>query len=516
MTSSPTAPSSRANDWKPHAIACALLAAVTVGLYFPVVGFDFVNWDDTLYVTDNLTVQSGLNATSLYYAWNTLDYGNWIPLTWMSYLVDIALFGQNPHAMHAVNLFWHVANVCLVYLALWRLTAARGRSAVVALFFAIHPLHVESVAWIAERKDVLSTFFLLTTLLAYEHYARRPSRSRMLVVAASFACGLMSKPMLVTTPVLLLLLDYWPLRRIDSENSLDDTERRYVPTTPRRLIIEKLPLFAMSLAIGLLTIYAQKRTMAVGNMQSFPLWVRVGNSINGFAWYLLKTFVPTDLYTMYPHPLTNLSGRTVAISAAGLLLAAAVLWCFRRRGYVVFGTLWFIVSLLPVIGLLQVGSQAWADRYAYIPHIGLFVLIVWGMHDLLAIRGGLVAAVVITVVAASASAFLCWRQIATWRNSDTLWSHALRIDPDNPTANYQWGWQYLQEKNYVAARPFLEKVIRLSPNDVHALVSLGIVEENLSDPNGARSHYERALRLEPANTLARDNLARLKDNDRKP
>ena len=345
----------------------AAIAVTTVAAYLQVVHFDFINYDDEYYVYDNATVQQGLTLHGIVWAFTTSDLSNWHPLTWLSYMLDVQLFGVSPGAMHAVNLGFHVVNSLLLLVLLWRLTGAVGPSAIVAALFALHPLHVESVAWIAERKDVLSTFFGLLAIGAYVGYTVKPSRWRNALVAIFLALGLMAKPMLITLPFVFLLLDYWPLRR----------------PLNRNLILEKVPHFIVIQLSAIVTLAVQQAGGAIRSADVAPPLLRIENAVIAYGMYLWKTIWPAELGVLYPYPKEPYRLPLVLAVAVGLLAISAVAWWLRReRPYLLVGWLWYLGTLVPVIGLVQVGDQAYADRYTYIPHIGLFIAVVVGRDGL--------------------------------------------------------------------------------------------------------------------------------------
>jgi tetratricopeptide (TPR) repeat protein len=413
---------------------CVALVCATILAYVNVLWCDFVTYDDPRYVWFNPIVQAGLSQSGWWYAWTTFDCANWHPLTWLSLELDGSFWGGNPRGFHTTNLILHLSNVLLLFAVLRLMTSSIIRSGCVAAFFALHPLHVESVAWISERKDVLSTFFLLLTILAYAKYAARPSISRYLVVSVMLGMGLLAKPMLVTTPILLLLLDRWPLNRISGYGNppLDEKYPRY--SLPR-LLLEKIPLFLMAFAEGLMTIVAQRQ--AIMPADRLPFDVRLANTFIAYLWYLQKTFLPTELAVIYPHPERNFSWTLVCIGA----MVVIVPWIYvirqrRIKPHLLVGWAWFFVSLLPVIGLLQVGTQAYADRYAYVPHIGLLILIVWEVQDW--VRPLRIARYVVgigTIAALVCFGLLTSAQVAHWKDSESLWNQALKVVPDNAVAH---------------------------------------------------------------------------------
>jgi tetratricopeptide (TPR) repeat protein len=533
-----------------------LLAALTAAVYAGVRGHDFVNLDDDVYVTNNPPVQAGLTGAGLRWAWTTLYAGYWQPLTWMSLQLDVTLFGKWAGGFHLTNLALHIANVVLLFALLTNMTGAVWRSAFAAALFALHPLHVESVAWVTERKDVLSTFFLFLTLGAYLAWVRRPHLGRYLLVAALLALGLMAKPMLVTAPCLLLLLDYWPLGRLRiGTGARAGGSRLNIGSA----VWEKLPLFAVAAVFGTLTAYAQRRVGAVASLEMLPLSYRVSNAPVAYVRYLGKMLWPADLAAYYPHPEGSLPLWQPV--AAGLLLlgvTALVLWQGRRRPYLPVGWLWFVGSLFPVSGVLQAGAQALADRFAYIPNIGLYLIAAWGLHDLLASRryapalGGALAAAALAVCAV-----LTVRQVGYWRDSETLWRHTLAVTGDNAIAHNNLGGHLVQQgmngeaegrkaeaiRKYEEAaghfaratevRPLLssghynlaEVYFRLDrlaeaarhyrlaleadprmSNAQRAHHKLGLILLGRGELNEARGHFARAVQLDPSMTDAHGNL----------
>ena len=400
-----------------------LLAAATLAVFARVNHFEFLNYDDPLYVTVNPHVQQGLSVEGVRWAFTTFTAANWHPLTWISLMLDASIGGTDPFVFHLTNLVLHLANVLLLFSFLDRITGRPRPSAVTAALFAIHPLHVESVAWIAERKDVLSTLFLLLTLMAYARFVEQPDRPRRLAVVLLFALGLLAKPMLVTLPVLLLLLDAWPLRR----------------SAPwRSLVLEKLPLFAMSIGTGILTFVAQRQAETVGSLAGYPLGVRVANAIVATATYLGRTIWPTRLAVFYPHPGASLGA--VAVAGSAVVLFALTSWAIRlrrSRPYLFFGWGWYLVTLAPVVGIVQVGWQARADRYTYIPLIGIFLAVVWAISESLADRPALLSSLAWRPSSRWASSLSCRRDTgATAKPSSVTRSRSQATTP-SPTAT--WG-----------------------------------------------------------------------------
>jgi protein O-mannosyl-transferase len=410
---------------------CILLAASILLLYVRVAGHGFINYDDDDYVFENAHVSSGLAFENVLWALKSGHAANWHPLTWISHMLDCQLFGLKPGPQHVVSVLFHCANSVLLFLLLFRLTGFQWRSAVVAALFAFHPTHVESVAWIAERKDVLSTFFWLLTLIAYGRYTKRPSWFRYGVITACLALGLMSKPMVVTLPCVLLLVDYWPLNRL---RSLQDFGR---------LFVEKIPLFALSAAGCVITFVVQRNSGTVVSVESVELSTRISNSMITYLFYLWKTLWPSPLFVPYWYDLRI--GSLAFASVVIILLAftgLAVRFGTRAR-YLPVGWFLFLGTLVPVIGLVQVGAATAADRYTYVPTIGIFMVVVWGIADLFQRwRTPNWVAATISAAVMGICALLTFRQIGYWRNGEALFQHALQADPPNLLAASMLGWTY--------------------------------------------------------------------------
>jgi tetratricopeptide (TPR) repeat protein len=486
------------------ALALAVLALVA---YAPVLrgGYQFINADDDEYVTANPHVQAGLTGPSVWWALTAFHSHNWHPLTWMSLQLDWQLYGRNPLGFHLTNVLLHAANAALLFLVLRWLTGAVWRSAAVAAFFAVHPLHVESVAWVAERKDMLSTLFWLLTLGAYAAYAARPGWGRYLLTLALFALGLTAKPMLVTLPCVLLLLDYWPLRRFDPWKG---DGPRALAASAGRLLAEKVPFFALAAGCSLLTLQAQQDIMP--SLDTLPWPYRLGNVPLAYVRYIGLMVWPARLTVFYQHPGVHLSFG-LAAAAAGFLLAvtALALAQARRRPYLAVGWLWYLGTLVPVIGLVQVGRQALADRYTYIPLIGLFVLLAWGAEDLLGRRRLARLAAVPTVAALLAACLvLTWRQLPYWRNSTVLWQHALTVDPEASIA-HQGLAKALEEEGHIdEARREYADCVRFDPGPV-AHNDVGVFLARHGWPDEALEHFAQTLALYPDHARAHYNMGRV-------
>ena len=450
-------------------------------LYNPVTHHPFVNFDDDRYVTDNIHVRAGLHWETVTWAFTSFDEANWHPLTWLSHALDCQLFGQNPAGHHYVNVLLHALNAVLLFWVLWRATGSTGRSWVVAALFALHPINVESVAWVAERKSVLSMLFLLLALGAYGWYARKPAVGRYLVVAALFACGLMAKPMVITFPLLLLLWDYWPLQRTQS----------FV-----KLALEKVPLLTLSAASAVITVKAQRAGNAVGTMVEYPLAMRMENAAISYARYLGKAIWPSALSPQYPYPEGVLKWQAAAAALALVVITALVCTIGRQRRYLAVGWFWFLGALVPMIGLVQVGSQAMADRYAYLPFVGLFIVICWGIADLASDStvSKMPLAVAACVMLAALSAVTC-RQIGYWGNNVALWSHAVAVTQGSFIAEDNLGGALLTEGREDEAMPHFRAAAALDPTDPMSRLNLAAYAQRQGHPQEAVDQYAKVLTM---------------------
>ena len=475
-----------------------MLAVVTLVGFWPLLDNEFINFDDDLYVTDNPRVKSGLSLEGLRWAWTTGHGANWHPLTWISHMLDAEIYGLSPAGHHLTSLMWHVINGLLLFLILDRTTGAVWPSAMVATLFALHPLHVESVAWVAERKDVLSTSFWILTIGAYVAWVARPSRWRYAAVVLSFAAGLAAKPMLVTLPLTLLLVDYWPLRRLGPENALSRLK-------------EKLPLFVLSAVSATVTVAVQRAGHAVGTIEVYPLGDRLANAVVSYATYVRDMVWPVNLAIFYPYPGSSVPRWQIV--AGVVLLAAATTAAIRfrvRRPYAFVGWLWYLVTLVPVIGLVQVGEQARADRYTYVPLIGLFVVVAWGVFDLVRARRFSQSRATVAVAAGVLILALVARthvQTRYWHDSVTLFEHTLRVTEHNSTAHLNLALALTDRGDYPAAVDHLDHALRIRPGWAKAHNNLGAALKLLGRKDDAVEHYETALRIDPHYADAHYNLA---------
>jgi tetratricopeptide (TPR) repeat protein len=436
---------------------------------------DFINFDDNGYVTENPWVRGGLSWAAVRWAFTSIDYFYWQPLTWLSHMVDCTLFGLNAGRHHLVNLLLHIANSILVFAVFRRMTGVLWRSAVVAALFAVHPLRIESVAWIAERKDLLSCLFFLLTIWAYLRFVEKPSDKRYLFVILALALGLMTKPMLVAVPFLLLLLDYWPLRRV--------------------AVAEKLPMFVLAAISSFLT-YLGTRGLGIINFgASLPFPLRFENALISYVRYVRLSLWPSGLAVLYPYPLSIPLWRVAVASVLLTAITLGALWLGRRRRYIAMGWLWFVVGLGPTIGLVQVGHQAMADRFTYIPLIGLLVAAVWGTAELLSDRPRPAAALASIAIVGYAAA--AWSHTHVWRDSVTVFTDAVGVTSDNATAEHHLAAALDDRGRFEEALPHHAAAVRIEPNYFVAQCAYGIALERHGDFAAAAEHHRAAIHRFP-------------------
>jgi tetratricopeptide (TPR) repeat protein len=494
-------------------LTCFILSLATLAVFGQVLHHDFINYDDPDYVTTNPHVRAGLTIAGVAWACTSSYASNWHPLTWFSHMLDCQLFGLNAGHHHFMSVLIHLANGLLLFAVMRRMTGAIAQSAVVAFLFALHPLHVESVAWAAERKDVLSTFFWMLTTLAYVRYVERPAFRRYLLALTLFGMGLMSKPMVVTLPFVLLLLDFWPLRRLHNEGPRNTKVRSFFGEVNLwfslvRLGREKLPFFALSAASIMVTFLVQRRWGAVVSAEVIPIKGRIENLFISYVFYIRKTLWPYDLAVFYPSrqgwPLWG-----VLLSAALLAgVTAAVVWRSRRYPYLTVGWLWFLGTLVPVIGLVQVGAQSMADRYTYIPLIGIFIIVTWHIPSLIraerrrSLLLGMSAAVLLLACAVST-----WRQLRYWENSSTLFERALSVTSNNCVAHGGLGVALADAGKLDEAIGHFTEALRINPNYSMAHANLGLALARKGNVGEAIAHYRQTLRLKPEAIETLNNLA---------
>ena len=484
---------------------CVALVAAVAAVYWPAADFDFVSLDDPSYVFANPMVQGGLSPAAVRWAFSTFHASHWHPLTWLSLMTDCQLFGVGPRGHHVVNIALHAVNAVLLFVVLQVMTGALSASAMVAALFALHPLRVESVAWVTERKDVLSGLFWMTTLLAYVWYVRRGGVLRYLLIAVSFSLGLMAKPMLVSLPLVLLLLDVWPLGRM---------RLTMTPTELTRLVIEKLPLVGLAAVSSTITMLAAESSGAVGSLAELSWWARLENAPIAYLTYLSKTLWPASLAAAYPHPVLvsshaawSLAGRATGAALLLALMSVLTLVMINRRPYLAVGWFWFLGTLVPVIGIVQAGFQAMADRFSYIPLVGIFIAVVWGGREIAMhwprARPVLAGAAIVVLVSC---ALVSRRQLWTWRDSVALFEHAIAVTGDN----------YFAEANLAAvlaatgraddAAAHYETALAIRPDYATALTGLGTIYSRQGKLDQAAAYQVRALALEPDSPVVLTNL----------
>lgn len=511
-----------------------LLTIVTLGVFWQVRSFEFIKYDDNKYVTENEHILSGLTLNNVVWVFTNQHGGHWHPLTGLSHILDCELFGLNSGRHHLFSLLFHIVNTLLLFTVLWQMTGSVWKSAFVAALFAIHPLRIESVAWISSRKDVLSTLFWFLTTAAYLYYVKNPKVSRYVLTLVLFALGLMAKQMLVTLPFTLLLLDYWPLQRIDFGNK----------AIAGRLILEKIPLLVLSAVSSVIPVLAQRSAGAVISFQALGLWARVSNAIVSYVIYLFKLFVPAALAPFYPNMSPPIPGQTIAAGAILIVITAAVLVLGRRYKYLITGWFWYLGVLVPVIGIVQVGAQAYADRYTYVPLIGVTIMVVWFVPDVLAGRryrkpamwacsiAAIITMSVITIV-----------QLSYWHDTIKLFEHtiavtkpncvahnvlanaygsmgqidksmeharkALDIFPAYDLAHYNLAMAYFSRGDYPDAIGHWQEILRLKPDFPEVNFNLGYACELLGRRGEAMEYYRRELSLNPEHAQAKQRLQNL-------
>jgi len=480
---------------KRRLILCLLLVLATLALYNPVTHAPFLNYDDAAYVRDNPHVRAGLTWNTVFWAFRATELSDWKPMTWLSHALDCQIFGLNPAGPHSVNLLLHAANAMLLFLILESATGMVWRSLTVAALFALHPINVESVAWIAERKSVLSMFFFLLALVAYGWYTRRPSAGRYLTVTLAYALALMAKAQVITFPFALLLLDYWPLCRMGQHLAAPD---RVGGETPDRtdspalslweLIWEKVPWFALSAASAVITMKVDADTAQL----KLPLWVRVGNAAISYVQYLEKAFWPANLALVYPHPELSISIPAAAFATLAILFVTTFVVIFRQRRPFFVGWFWFLGTMVPMIGLVQIGVHSMADRYAYIPLLGIFVIVCWGWADLIklwhiprAILAGGAAVLLLTL------GFALHRQVSFWSDNLTLWTHTLEITDGNYIAEDNVATALIDEGRLEEAMPHLRRARMLRPDDPLPTLNIATYDQMHGNYQAALDGYAR-------------------------
>jgi Flp pilus assembly protein TadD len=521
-------------------LICVFLIVGILLAFWGVNRCDFVSYDDPLYITENSHIQSGLTLGAIQWAFTTGYAANWHPLTWMSHMLDVQLFGPNPYWHHVTNLLFHVANTLLLFFVLYRMTKVAWPSAFVAALFALHPLHVESVAWVAERKDVLSTFFWMLTMGAYHYYVKRQTLWRYLSVLAFLTLGLMAKPMLVTLPFVLLLLDYWPLGRFDWETSPKKSEasssrptglgsrkaksgikrialRPDAQTTEsagsghRRssiatLLLEKAPFVVLAIFSSAITYVVQHRWGAVGSLEALPLRARFSNALVSYVVYMEKMIWPSNLAFFYPYQSLWASRQVLGAFSFLIVVTLIAVWLAKKFPYLIVGWLWYLGTLVPVIGLVQVGEQGMADRYTYVPLIGLFIIAAWGASELARkwpYREKILVASSILVL--SCLFVATWMQVGYWKNNFTLFDHAMEVTNNNYGAYYARGNAYAAMGNQKQAIVDYDKAIELNPKYAPVYYNRAGTYAAMGNQKQAIVDYDKAIEFNPKSAEAYNN-----------
>jgi len=497
----------RTSKKTPVLLAYLLLVIATVVAYAPIRHNDFTSYDDDDYITNNPNVQLGLTRQSVIWAFTTSHEANWHPITWLSHMLDCQLFGLEPLGHHLTNLFFHIANTLLVLWVFKKMTGALWPSAFVAAAFALHPLHVESVAWASERKDVLSTFFWMLTMAAYVRYTQQRTIIKYLPIVLFFALGLMAKPMLVTLPFVLLLLDYWPLARWPQPQPPNSSKRKPSKKTraPQhviyRLLWEKVPLFVLSAASCVVTFFVQRGGGAVVKIDLMPFDIRITNALASYVTYLGKMIYPASLAPLYPLKYL-LAWQPIISFFILVVISVVVIYWARRRPYLIVGWLWYMGTLVPVIGLLQVGVQAYADRYTYLPLLGIFIMIAWFAAELTAKWRRLKLAIGIsTVLMITAALMICTQnQVRKWRDNCTLYKHTLAVTENNGIMHYNYGCALLNEKeDFETAIEHFKKTLQIRPTKASALNNWGVALQRLGKEQEAIEKWNQSIQISPDN-----------------
>ena len=478
---------------RPELPVCLFLVISILCVYWQVRNFSFVNFDDRQYVTDNYHVQAGLTPESIRWSFTATHASNWHPLTWLSHMLDCQIYGMTPGHHHMTNVLFHILNTLLLFFIFKRISGSLWKSAFMAALFALHPLHVESVAWVAERKDVLSTFFWMLTLWCYAGYVERPRLDKYLLLILFYILGLMAKPMLVTLPFVLLLLDYWPLKRFQLR-SLDIEKPAIERPFYFGLIREKIPLFLLSFASSIATYLVQKSSGAVDSLAVIPFHVRIANTLVSYVGYIWKMLWPHNLAVLYPYP------KSIAlwkIAGAGLLLMMISVFVFRMlrsKPYLAVGWLWYLGTLVPVIGIVQVGSQALADRYTYVPLIGIFIMITWGISDWVSkMRYGKIGFFTATAIILSLLMIKSRMQVKYWSNSITLFEHTINVTSENSIAQLNLGEALAEQGNMDKAVKHYKAALKTKPDLAGANINIGVYFREEGKLDKAIDHFSKVL-----------------------
>jgi predicted negative regulator of RcsB-dependent stress response len=483
---------------RPDVVICAVIVVATLCVYGKIWTHEFIGYDDDKYVTQNRYVSQGLSKESVIWAFRSTHASNWHPLTWLSHMLDVELYGMNAGAHHLTNLLFHIFNSLLLFIVFRKMTAQVWQSGIVALLFALHPLHVESVAWVAERKDVVSTFFWMLTIWSYARFTQRPEMARYLAVVGFFSLGLMAKPMLVTLPFVLLLLDYWPLKRIQGAQPNNHAGKPGPGLPLLRLVYEKIPLFVLAGISCAVTFLAQKKGEALGLLDVHPPMMRLGNAVVSYVKYIQKMFWPDQLAILYPYPKVIVGWQVLAAFMVLGCITFLTVRYRKRLPWLFVGWFWYVGTLVPVIGLVQVGVQALADRYTYIPLIGLFLILTWGAAALIDNwrykKGALsvITTVVFFVLISSA-----WAQVSSWKNSIRLFEHALRVTDGNYVIHNNLGFELALQGQKDKALKHYKEALRIKPDFELAHINLGSVLFSQGKHAESFAYYQAVLKARP-------------------
>lgn len=472
----------------------------TIAVYWQVVSHEFLKYDDQIYVVENPHVHSGLTLNNIQWAFTTVYAANWHPITWISHMLDVQLFGMNPAGHLLVNVFLHAINGILLFLLIHRATKFYWRSAVVAALFLLHPLHVESVAWVSERKDVLSTFFGMLSLFSYIRYAEKPTAQRYAGVLLFFVLALMSKPMLVSLPLVMIMFDYWPLQRLSSVH--DNVDHLPDKKSIRYLLAEKLPFILLVVASSAVTSYAQYKGSAISSLNNSPFPERVSNALVSYMGYLGKMFWPHKLSVFYPFPINIPAWQPICSSLILLMITLFALTHRKKHPYLVVGWLWYVCTLIPVIGFVRIGLQSMADRYSYIPLIGIFVMSVWGVADAsFRLKFRNIILPIVTTIIISTYAIISWNQVGYWKTTQTLFSHAKESTRNNFIAFYLLGSLLEKEGHYEEALKNYNEAVKIAPWYENARVQRDILMFNQGRLDVAAFKYNYSI-LQNPNSLS--------------
>lgn len=475
------------------------LLIITISVYLPLGNCQFLNFDDPVYVTENRHIISGISMKNVMWAFTSFEAGNWHPVTWLSHMTDVRIYGMAPRGHHLSSLGIHALATLLLFMLLYRMTSAPWQSSFVAALFALHPVHVESVAWVAERKDVLSAFFGFLTLFIYVKFTENRKTTLYLSALLAFIAGLMAKPMLVTLPAVMLLLDYWPLCR--SRQTMSPMKELFL------LIKEKTPFILCSLCSGIITIYAQKSGGAVAALSAIPLSLRIENSLIAYVSYIGKLIYPKGLAIYYPMPVYNARWQVAGALVLLLGISAAAVLIRRRAPWVAVGWFWFVITLIPVIGIVQVGSQLMADRYTYIPAIGLFMTAAWGIPA--TIRNIRLKKTILATLYAAAiiiSIVVTRQQLTYWNNNIDLYKHTLSVTTGNYVTHISLGLALQAQGNLAAAIMEFQQATRINPGSKNAHNALGMAFDSIGDLDSAIREYQLALQIDSTFKEASNNL----------